>query len=82
MPSHFGSSINKSGKNNIKKLYYGLMLIEVDVIQKKEPCTNQKSKGNYYNYSKPGHIIRQYRSLRKFNDKKPESQSYIIAATL
>ena len=72
MPSHFGFSMNKSRKSNTKKSYYESMLIEVDVMQKKEPYTNQKSKGNCYNCGKSGHIIRQYRSPRKFNDKKQE----------
>ena len=58
MPSYFGSNINRSRKNNIKKLYYRPISIEVDVIQKKESCTNQKLKGNCYNCSKPDHMIR------------------------
>ena len=82
MPLCFRSSINRSGKSNIKKPYYGLMSMEVDAMQKKELCINQKSKGNCYNYSKPNHMIRQYRSPRKFNNKKSESQPYTIAATL
>ena len=82
MPLHFRSSMNKSGKSNTKKPYYGPMPMEVDVMQKKEPCTNQKSKGNYYNYSKSGHIIRQCRSPRKFSGKKQEQQPHTIAATL
>ena len=72
MPSRFGSNTNKSGKNNIKKPYYGPIPIEVDAMQKKEPHTNQKSKGNCYNCGKSGHMIRQYCSPRKFNGKKPE----------
>ena len=82
MPSHFGSSINRSEKSNIKKLYYRPISMEVDVMQKKEPYTNQKSKGNYYNCSKSDHMIRQYHSLRKFNNKKLELQPHTIAATL
>ena len=72
MPSHFISNINKSAKSNSKKSYYKLILIEVDLMQKKEPYINYKLKGNCYNYDKLRYLIRQCCTLRKFNKKKSE----------